>query len=233
MVQSAISIKKTENGVFKIVNLEEFLKFYVNKDATKNSLSVQLTSISAKLPKLKDKNIYHFSLTKMGEKRKRQMAEPIETVIICVQQSFEIASGLNPVQIEIDDDIVLNMLKKYKNARYRLTPLGLLFPATVKNDTEQIFITCRELNDVKKSPRNSKIYLLLGIIDLKKINNWGEIKEQSLWINSTLEEQKEINNSRYLCFLFTTSTLNDLLNFSINLIDDNNKQITFEDSKKN
>ena len=60
----------------------------------------------------------------------------------------------------------------------------------------------------------------------------GQIKGQSLWINATLEEQKEITNSRHLCFPFTTSTLNDLLNFSINLIDNNNKQITFEDNEK-
>ena len=71
MVQSAISTKKTENDVFEIVNLEEFLKFYIDNDATKNSLSFQLTSINGKLPKLKDKNIYHFSLTKIVEKRKR------------------------------------------------------------------------------------------------------------------------------------------------------------------
>ena len=42
----------------------------------------------------------------------------------------------------------------------------MLFPASTRNDTEQIFITCRELNDVKKSLINSKIYRLLGIIDL-------------------------------------------------------------------
>ena len=72
----------------------------------------------------------------------------------------------------------------------------------------------------------------MGIIDIIEINNWGEIKGQSLWINATLEEQKEINNSRHLCFPFMTTTLNDLLNFSINLIDDHNKQITFEDNKR-
>ena len=55
------------------------------------------------------------------------MPESIETVIICAQQSFEIAGGLDPVQIEIDDDRVLKIFKKYKNVRYRLTPLGLFF----------------------------------------------------------------------------------------------------------
>ena len=38
------------------------------------------------------------------------------------------------------------------------------------------------------------------------INNWDEIKGQSIWINVTLEEQKEINNSRHICCLFTTKT---------------------------
>ena len=40
--------------------------------------------------------------------------------------------------------------KKYVNVIYRLTSLGMSFPATIKNDTEQVFITCRELNDIKK-----------------------------------------------------------------------------------
>ena len=32
------------------------------------------------------------------------MTETIETVISCLQQSFEIAGALNPVQIKIEDD---------------------------------------------------------------------------------------------------------------------------------
>ena len=50
----------------------------------------------------------------------------------------------------------------------KLTPIGILFPTSIQNDTRQAFITCRELNDVKKSLINGKIYGLLGIIDLKK-----------------------------------------------------------------
>ena len=73
------------------------------------------------------------------------------------------------------------------------------------------------------------MYGLLGIIDLKKINNWEEIKGQSVWINATLQEQREINTSKDLCFPFTTKTLNK---FSINLLDDNNKLITFENNEK-
>ena len=62
------------------------------------------------------------------------MQEPIETIIVRAQQNFETVGGLNPIQIETEDDRILNTLKKYKNAIYRITPLGLLFPASVKND---------------------------------------------------------------------------------------------------
>ena len=112
--------------------------------------------------------MYNLPLTKIGEKTKMQMTEPIESVIICALQNFKIAGRLNPVKMETEDDRVLNILKRYKNVVYRLTLLGLLFPAYVKNDTEKIFITCRELNDTKKALINSKTYGLLGITDLKK-----------------------------------------------------------------
>ena len=98
--------------------------------------------------------------------------------------------GPNPIQIEIKDDRVLNTLKKYKNVV--ITPLGLLFPASVKNgnDTKQIFVTCRDLNDVKKALINGKIYGLLSNIDLNKIDNWQEIKGQWTWISAEFKDQK-------------------------------------------
>ena len=86
------------------------------------------------------------------------MQEPIEAIIIRVQQNFEIVGGLNPVQIEIEDDRVVNMLKNHKNVACKLTPLRILFPVSIKNDTEHVFITCRALNDVKKALINNKSY---------------------------------------------------------------------------
>ena len=96
------------------------------------------------------------------------MQEPFETIIMRAQQNFEIASRLNPVQIEKEDDTIINGLNNHKNVIYKLTPFGILFPGSIKNNTEQVFITCRELTDVKKALINSKTYGLLGIIDLKK-----------------------------------------------------------------
>ena len=99
------------------------------------------------------------------------MIEPIETVIRRGQQKFGLHDFLNPVQIKINDDQILNILKKHKSIYYKLTPIGILFPSSIKNDTEQIFVTCRELNNTKTTLIYGKIVNILGIINLNKINN--------------------------------------------------------------
>ena len=78
------------------------------------------------------------------------MCLPVETIGVHAQQSFDIAGGLNPIHIEIEDDRVINILKKYSTVIYKITPLGFLFPASIKNDTKQIFVTGREINGTKK-----------------------------------------------------------------------------------
>ena len=128
---------------------------------------------------------------------------------------------LNPLQIEINDDRILNTLKKHKNnIYYKLTLTGILFPSSVKNDTKHIFVTCRELNSAKAALINGKILNIPGTINLNKINNWEYIKGKSLWVNVNFDEPQQINNIDHLPFSFKTLSLNDMLGFSINLIDD-------------
>ena len=71
---------------------------------------------------------------------------------------------------------MLNLLQKYKNVVYNITLIGLLFPASVINDTNFMFITANNISRVKKSILNYKIYNILAEIDINKINNWNEIK---------------------------------------------------------
>ena len=66
-------------------------------------------------------------------------------------------------------------------------------------------------------------FSLLGIIDLNKINSRENFKEKSLWLNTSFKEVKEKNSEEH--------TLNDLLNFCINLIDHKNQQISFTDNE--
>ena len=95
------------------------------------------------------------------------------------------------------------------------------------NDTKQIFVTYREPSNAKVALINSKTYSILGIVDLDKLSNWEYIKGKSLWINVSFTEQEQINDSKHLSFPFKTLSLNDLLNFSIDLINDDNKSIKF------
>ena len=39
------------------------------------------------------------------------MIEPIETIIVRGHQSFDVDGGLNPIEIEIKDDRIINLLK--------------------------------------------------------------------------------------------------------------------------
>ena len=155
------------------------------------------------------------------------MSEPIETIILRAQQNFDVDGGLNPIQIEIEDDRIINTLKIYKNVVYKIIPLGLLFSATVTNDTQQIFITAKELSGVKKSILNGKTCDLLAIIDLDKINNWKEVKGQSIWTSVAFKDHKEINNNSHLCFPFVARSFSDLTSFSIFPQNDQNKKLEF------
>ena len=160
------------------------------------------------------------------------MPEPIETLIIRAQQNFDVEGGLNPIQIKIKDDRVTNILKKYKNVAYKITPLGILFPASVTNDTMEIFILGKNLSGIKKSILNQKIFDILAVVDLNKINNWKDIKGQSVWTNVSFKDVKEINNNKHLCFPFITKSFSDLTSFSIFLQDNLNKKIEFKSGEK-
>ena len=158
--------------------------------------------------------------------------EPIDTLIIRAQQDFDIGGGLNPVQIQIRDDTILNQLKKYKNIVYKITPLEMLFPASIKNNTNLIFITTNNLNGIKKAILNFKTYNILAEIDVSKIRNWDKIKGQSIWVNVQFKYHKEINNNNHLYFLFITRTFSDLTSFSMFFLDDQNKKIEFDTNEK-
>ena len=212
--------------------MSDFLKFIVEKESLKSNLKLQLAPIDGSEVKPSDNKIHHFSITKLGKRRKKGMSELIETIIIRAQQDFDVVGGLNSIQIEIKDDRVTNILKKYKNVVCKITPLGILFPASVTNDTSQIFVLGKKLSGLKKSILNKKLFDILAVIDLNKINNWNDIKGQSIWTNAAFKDHKEINNNNHLCFPFTTRSFSDLTSFSIFLQDDSNKKIEFKSGKK-
>ena len=145
------------------------MKFFIEKNkALKDNLQLHLAYINVSNIETTDKEIHNFSKTKLGKRRRIMIHEPVDMIIIRAQQDFDIDGGLNPVQIQIRGDTILNQLKKYKND-YKITPLGMLFPASMKNDTNLIFITANNLGGVKKAILNYKTYDILAEIDVSRI----------------------------------------------------------------
>lgn len=165
-----------------------------------------------------------------SNKKKRKMQELLEISFVTGQEDFDLYVQLNPIQIKITDDIVINKLNKYNQIKYRFTPLGLLFPASIQNDANQIFLTCRELNKAKTALINGKIVSILGVTNLDKINEWHKIKGKSVWINANFEDIKD-KNSGPASFNFETNNLLDLLSFNLYLINNQNKRLTFNEGE--
>ena len=79
---------------------------------------------------------------------------------------------------------------------------------------------------------NNKIFDILAVLDLNKINYWIDIKGQSIWTNAAFKDNKEINNNNHFCFPFITRSFSDLTSFSIYLQDDSNKIIEFKSGER-
>ena len=107
-------IKKGTNEAAQIISFNNPLKFFVSNDTVKNSLDFKLTKINGSIPVIRDEKVHNFSFTEIGTKRKKHMYEPIETVIVKGQQKFDLHDILNPIEIEINDDRILNILKNIK-----------------------------------------------------------------------------------------------------------------------
>ena len=160
------------------------------------------------------------------------LTTPIDTVVIRAQQDFDVAGRLNPIQVEITHDRIINMLTQYKNVVYKITPLGLLFPASVTNDTGRVQITSTKISGAKKVILNYKLFDVIAKIDLDKIPNLKDIKGESIWVNVPFKDNKEIYNASHLCFPIVTKTLSDLNSFTITLLDDQNKNVEFKSGDK-
>ena len=64
-------IKKTINEKAQILSSSEQLRFNIENDTIKNSLDFQLTKVNGANAEIIDKKIHHFSVTKIGKKRKK------------------------------------------------------------------------------------------------------------------------------------------------------------------
>ena len=94
-------------------------------------------------------------------------------------------------------------------------------------------VTTNGLIGAKYSLINGKLYQTIGKINLNEIKNWNKIKKSSWWVNGNFQVQGDNRDAKHFSYNFITKNTGDGLNFKLRLIDDENKEIKFEDKEKN
>ena len=97
--------------------------------------------------------------------------EITETIHVLGLQNFINYEQMNPIEVTLDSNEIIERLAIYKKYKYRFLVENLLFSTNLENDTDVIFITCDGVSDAKDALINSKIYKTLGLVYLSVIKN--------------------------------------------------------------
>ena len=156
----------------------------------------------------------------------------LDYVIIRGQQVFEDRREINPIEIKIEDNRIQNFFNKYKNNKAKFKLVGLLIASSVQNDTEKLFLQMTDLKSLKYALLNDEYKQIIGIVNLKQIENWDALRQSSKWVDITFQGQIENKNTLHSLFSFISNNKEDVLGFSLKLVDSNNKIIKLSDSEK-
>ena len=180
-------------------------------------------------------NVFNFGLLSskknktIGEKRK--MLEIIDTIKILGLQ-VETKNYLNPINISLNTNNVIQQLTKYNKYRYRFVLESFLLSSNFENETGVILLTCNGLSYAKEALINSKIEKALGVTYLSKILNWELALGQTKRSQVIFVDSEYHNKPSHLAFAFITRNITDLISFTVTLLDGNGKKLTFPSNEK-
>ena len=106
----------------------------------------------------------------MGEKRTKSL-EIVDIIHVLELQSFVKFGRMNPIEVTLDSNEIIERLATYKKYKYRSQVKNLLLSSNLENNTDAIFITCDGLWEGKDALTDSKIYNTLGVLCLSEIKN--------------------------------------------------------------
>ena len=121
---------------------------------------------------------------------------------------------------------------KYKDNKVRFKLIGLLIASSVVSDTEKIFFQTTGLKSAKYALLNEEYKQIIGIANLNQRENWHTLKQSSKWVDITFQEQLENKNTEHPSLSFISNNKEDVLGFSLKLVDSNNKIIKFAEGEK-
>ena len=223
-----ISIPFVQNKKNHLVTLKNLLPFHVKNNIQKERLTFQLAYLEKEDKILtSDQKIHNLSIVCV---EKRNMGFIKKENIIEALQSFEKFKKLNPIEIKITDPEIYNKLivKENTRAKYRFIPNNILISSSVQEETEVIFLIVECLNDARDIFINGKSYKSIGCIYTNEIEGWDKIKKTtSNWVNCKFSNSKYPFGAKHLSFEFDTTSFYNLLDFNLNLLDQNGKEITF------
>ena len=211
-----------------LISSKNAQKFYVEKNSAREKLDLQINHVSGTELHTPDNTIHELLLTKLDKKKMR-----IEDfAIVRGQQVFEEGREINPIEIKIEGNRIRNLFDKYKNYKVSFNLIGLLLASSVQNDTDKIFLKTIGLKSAKYVLLNDDYKQIIGIVNLTQIGNWNNLKQSSRWVDVTFQEQIENKNTLHPAFSFILTNKEDVLSFSLKLVDTENKTIKFADGKK-
>ena len=118
------------------------------------------------------------------------------------------------------------------NIKITFKLIGLLIASSVQSDTEKIFLQTTGLTSAKYALLSDEYRQIIGIANPKQIENWDPLEESSKWVDVTFQEQIENKNTLHPSFSFNLNNKEDVLGFSLKLVDSNNKIIKSADGEK-
>ena len=142
-------------------------------------------------------------------------------------QDLDNYSCLNPIEITIDYNSIIEILSRHKKYKFRFIIESLLLSTKVQNNTEVIFVACDGLTEAKSAFINSKLCQTLGVAYLSKINNSDLIKNDSKKAKAVFDDFEHHLSAFHFAFAFATKNMRNLLNFTVTLLDGSGNKITF------
>ena len=177
-----------------------------------------------------DNKVHELLFTRLNKKKENMNV--LDFVIIRGQQIFEEGREISPIEIKIEGNRIQNLFDNYKNNKIRFRPIGLLLASSRVNDTEKIFLQKTGLKSAKYALLNEEYKQIIGIANLNQIKNWEILKTSSKWVDITFQEQKDNKNTLHPSFRFISNNKDDALNFSLKLVDSNDKTVKFTENEK-
>ena len=177
-------------------------------------------------------NVLNFGILRIkkkktiGKKRKMQ-DEIVDSIHILRLQDFDNYSRINPLEITINSNNIVETLSRYKKYKFRFIIESLLFSTRVQNNTKVIFITCDGLTEAKSALINLKLYKTLGVVYLSEIKNWDLIENSFERAQAVFVDSERHSRASHFAFAFTTKNMSNLFNFTVTLLDGSGNKITF------